>query len=192
MVKTYDYDGTKYYKSDTPKVIENINKNIEKLKGELLTNDKNIFSYFKQVAKAKGKEKELDEFYSQYYLVNEQYDKDMEFYKQLINATSFFQIITPPDKIIKNMKEVLWLEKTFKEKLKTLMENKALMKETHNSKPDDFEYYMSNDLVYFEKERYNDKNVHSFYNTMHYYQILLNKYFFITKKNLLEFQATLI
>lgn len=191
-VKTFDYDGQKYYSKDAKNLIVKIEKEIETIKNKITENDANIYTYFFNQAKLQGKENELKNNYINYFKVDEEYDKKFELYTTLVNSTIFISEITPFEQIESNLKNISKLENDLKVEINTLLTNKDLETELTKQIKENFEKYLSKEWIYFTNENYNNDNLQVLFASINDFKYLISRNYFLTKSSLLNFQIELL
>jgi hypothetical protein len=105
-IKTFDYDGQKFKAKESSTLIPKIENEKEALKNEITNNDIGIYNYFYHLAKGKGLETELKSKYSTFFENDKDYDKKLEIYFDLLNATEFVNNVTPFEQINSNFKNL--------------------------------------------------------------------------------------
>lgn len=191
-IKTFDYDGQKYSSKDANILITQLEKDAENLKNNIHENDKNIYVYFLKKTKTEEQKNELKNSYKNYFSVDKEYDKIFELYNNINNSTNFVSVVTPFDQIETNFSNLKTLETELKVEIKKMLNNDILQPEISKTMKDNFESYLSNELNYFSNENYDNENLKILFRALNDSKYLLSRNYFLTKKNLLNYQIQLL
>jgi len=191
-ISTFDYDGKKYKRKDCEPLINNLCNTLEEINNNIIQNDKHIFSYFSNLEKQKGFPQKLKELYKSFFDFDSEYPALEKIYFQLQNALEFVNYNIPIDTIKDNFSELKPLEKDFKNKIKALMVDKRFENEIKKEIKENFDKYLSKDWIYFGATIYYDENLMMLQKTLHCYIYLLENRYFLFKKELLDYQETLL
>lgn len=191
-MKTFDYDGQKYNSKDAGLLIPKIEKEKEDLKNEITKNDIDIYSYFYNLAKQKGLEKDIQAKYDGFFKMDKEHDAKFEIYMNLLNETGFISTITPFEQIKANIKKLNKLEKEFKKEIEILLNNDICKEEITPLIKENFDMYLKENWVYFSNESYIDYELEILFKAINNYGYILSREYFIAKRDLLNFQIELV
>lgn len=193
-LKTFSYNNLKYKSKQAREIIEIINNSIQDLEIEIKAHKNEIFRYFYTLAKESKQEDRLLTLYYDFSGYESQIDENIVFYNSLLEKTTFIMQQTPFDIIAKNLLLLKSDEKKLKNKLKDLLKSEILIGDLDSSTIDKLNTYINNELPYFniETQRYNDENLELLFGAIQYLYLLNNIKHFNHKKELLDFQASLV
>ena len=190
-IKTFDYDGKKYRRIEANELATQLNNKLDKLSGTLLENDKNIYVFFKKREIKKGQDN-LDRLYKRFFDFDSEFDTKLQLFSDIHQKLEFINQTTPIEEIQANFRHLTSLERRLKNEIKMIMENTLYAPEITNSIRDNLELYLSKDWQYFGKQTYFENNLKMLFEALQNYSHLLSKGYVIQKKELLDYQTTLI
>ncbi|ROI01215.1 hypothetical protein EGI16_18715 [Chryseobacterium sp. G0240] len=185
VLKTFDYDGQKYDSSEAHKLIPKINDAIEEVKHQIRQNDSDIYNYFLSTEHHDKK----NEFIQAYQLLAEfdhQYEEKLIVYTDMCKATAFMSTQTLFDQIKHNFNSMKPFEEKLKSEIRTYLEGDTASADLNEQDVKDMNYYIQNDLIYFNNGQYLETNIQLLMNAMNIYPYLLSRKYFRMKKNLLD------
>lgn len=191
-VKTFDYEGKKYSVADTYTLIGYLDEEIKKYEDILKKKDVLIFEYFLNNALIHGHIEGFKNRSIAYQELKIQLDMQQEVFRNLSESTAFIHKTTPFDDIINNMLLVKKFEMPFKEQIKLMLESDIYKESIDIKMKEHFEEYIGNDWIYFANSHYFDKELDSLFTVLSDYYSLVYQVHFKVKKDLLEFNLTLI
>lgn len=190
-IKTFDYDGKKYKAKEAQLVVDNLTRKAEENNQKLKENDIEIFKFFYSVAKQKSENYKLIKLYKELNETRDNYNKKLEIYFSMFDDFSFVYEKLEYEAIAKKMNQFKSTEHTFKQSLKSLLENELyqnVITPEYNNKCLD---YLSKDLIYFDNIYFDDaialKN-----EIASIYLYILQRSYFLKHKEILDFQSSLI
>ncbi|UQB68769.1 M48 family metallopeptidase [Epilithonimonas zeae] len=190
-IKTFDYDGRKYKAKEAKILIPKLDEQIKNLQEEITQNDINIYNYFLKLAKDKNQEFELIQSFSEYYDYNKNYGDKFSFFAELSKALDFVSTTTPFERITRNFLKLKPLETKLKQELQEIIQNPLLKEEISEQNRKDLEYYINNDLIYFNQNEYLNTNLQHLFFAVNSYHFYIARKFFLLKKDLLQKMASL-
>lgn len=191
QVKTFDYDGKKYKRNESKKVISTLEKELEKLNEQIKQNDIEVFKYFKAIEKD-SKTDLLEEKYKRFFEFENEFNYKVGLYANLSNKLQFLHRVTPFEEIRNNFLKIEPLEIELKKEIKEILNDNLYQEELTEEIKDNFNLYLPKRLKYFENEIYFEENLMIFQNSMNAYVFLLSRGFFLLKKELLDYQEELL
>lgn len=190
-IKTFDYDGNKYKAAEAKKLLPKLDDEIKSLKEKVTENDINIYHYFLKKSKEQSKEYEFRTYYSDFINYEASYEEQFKLYLELNEAYSFVSVTTPFEQIKKNFRKHISLESKLKDELKIILANPLLEDDINEEARKDLQYYVDNQLVYFNNNEYfNDDLQHLFF-AINSYQYYIARNYFLLKKRLLDQMSAL-
>ena len=190
IIKTFDYDGKRYQKTDADNLIAQLNTELENLYEQITGNDMLIYEFFNKID-IQNNSNELAELYQEFFAFDKTFDTNYDIYIELSNELRFVNANTPFEQINTNLKRIKPIEATLKSALKEIMENPNCQSEISEEIRANSVIYLSKELVYFKDNAYNNDNLNIFYQALHNYAFLMSRVYFLTKKKLLNYQEGL-
>lgn len=187
-IKSFDYDGQKYNSNEAQNIIQKLETEINEARENIKKNDIKIYKYFLNKAFKNGNNNVLKEKYFNFSEQDSQYDKKIELYNSFVKATEFINVTTTFEQIKINFELISKLEIDLKIEIKSIIEDKELANEISKEMMDNFENYLSKEWIYFSDENYNSDNLQMLFMTINSYNYLLSRKYFLTKKDLLNYQ----
>ncbi|MCC6411593.1 MAG: M48 family metalloprotease [Saprospiraceae bacterium] len=191
-IKTFDYEGIKYKVNEAESLIPKLQTSLEKLSESIAENDRAIFVFFHSLAQKQGKEDVLLEKYRLYFEYDKDYDRRYKIYFDLAKALEFVNVTTPFEQISHNFTQIRPLEVRLKQELQSLFKNPWFVKEINPDTRTNFDNYLSQDWVYFKADAYEEDVLAMLFAANNDYRYLINRAYFLMKKDLLAFQITLV
>ena len=165
---------------------------IEKIKDEIAENDNQIYFYFLKLANNQNKREELKSKYSKLFTMDEEYDAKIDLFVKMINASEFIHHVNTYDVINKNMSLLKSEEEIFRNQIEKILENNLYRPAITIEMRAAFNKYLSEDWVYFSNNQYMEESLKLLSESMTNYQVVISKAFFLTKKELLDYQVQLL
>ena len=191
-VKTFDYDGVKYKQNECENLLISLNKQLEKLNEQIKQNDINIFRFFKYREQILSKQEEIEKYYNEFFDFDKEFDIQSELLTKLTNELSFVNKETPFEQISINFRKVEDIETHFKIGIKNVLSDNKFSEEITTEIKENLESYISNKRIYFINESYIDDNLFILFTAINNYGTLITKKYSTLKKNLLDYQVSLI
>lgn len=191
VVKTFDYDGTKYKWKDAVALTTQLQEEKNILSNKIIENDNKIYDYFLNKAKLLHKETELNQKYANFFSEDERYDTRLELYNKLDEATNFISVSTPFEEIEINLKKVYKLEIELRVEINKLLECNLLQKEITIDIKECFDKYLMKNWVYFNNNEYDNEAIKIFYAALNNFKYLSSQNYLVHKLDLLNFQISI-
>lgn len=191
-VHTFDYDGRKYSTEAAPKLLTKMVHESEELKHRIAWHDIQIYRSFYEVAERKGKQEELKLAYMAFFLMDKVYEKKGERYIAFRRTLEFMNTTTPLEEIENNLRAIAADEAEIKEDFRQLLANELLRDEITPGIAENSKKYCENDLVYFSNPSYNNDAISILMTALRDYAYVNARYYFLSKKQLLNFQIGLL
>jgi Zn-dependent protease with chaperone function len=190
-IKSFDYDGKKYKKSESVQLANNLTTELEKLSNQVKQMDMTIFKFFHQLEQQQGKVPELENLYKSFFNYDEEFRTKYATYIEISDGLQFIPFTTPIETIKMNFLHILPVENILKREIKSMLDNEIYRSEMTADMKDNFEMYISREWTYFGNQSYFDKNLEMLYKALNNYAYLLKRRYFILKKNILKYQEEL-
>ncbi len=97
-----------------------------------------------------------------------------------------------PTDICHRVKSLRAKEDELKIEIKILLEDPVLLPEISNDIKQTLEKYVSNTLLYFVANTYQEENMNLLMKSLKHYAFLISRKHFLIKKSLLQFQESLV
>ena len=191
-VKTFDYDGKKYRRKESQKLVSQLSLELEQVNGQIAEHDLRIFTFFRKQEQEQHGTDQLDELYREYFAFDKVFDEKYEVYTKLSKELEFVSATTPFDEIRANFRRILPLEEQLKEEIKVLLEDSSYEAEITKDTKESFDRYLSKQWKYFGNETYFDENLEVLFTAMNNYAYLMSRGYFLLKKKLLNYQTSLV
>lgn len=191
-VKTFDYDGKRYKRSEAKDLIEKLNLEKEELLAKIEANDKLIFDYFSNYPADPDAAEKLKVLYKEFIAFDKIYESDMQIFIELNNGLQFTQVTTPYETIKSNFYNLLPLEEAFKKAIGELIEMPRIEAKVTEEMLRNFDLYLSNNWSYFIDEEYKQDKLDMLYSALNDFSYLLNTAHFELKRRVLVFQEDLL
>jgi len=190
-IKSFDYDGRKFKAKEAKNLIPKLDEQVKNLQEGITQNDINIYHYFLNLAKNKNQEFELRQSFSSFYNYDKNYEEKFGLFAELSKDLDFVSTTTPFERITKNFAKLKPLETKLKQELSEIIDNPLLKEEINEQNRKDLEYYINNDLIYFNKNEYLNTNLQQLFFAVNSYHFYIGRQFFLLKKELLQRMALL-
>ncbi|AZA80754.1 hypothetical protein C1637_11975 [Chryseobacterium lactis] len=190
VLKTFDYDGNKYTSKEAKKLIPEIENSIKEIKILIQQNDSDIYNYF--ISNENDDKKK--EFVQAYQLLADydlQYDEKSNIYMEIAAATAFMNAKTAFDQIRQNFKNLKPLEEKLKNAIRPYLESSTIALDLDEQDIKDLNYYLDNELVYFNNDQYMESHLQLLMKAMNTYPYLISRKYFRMKKTLLDIMKDL-
>lgn len=191
-IKTFDYDGKKHNRKDAPELVAALHQELMALEQQIADNDRNIYTYFKQLENTKGGAPKLEQLYSDLFGLDATFETKFELYTKMQQKLQFLSVVTPHEEIQSNFRHLTSLERELKKELQAFLEDPKLASEITEPIRENIEKYLSKEWAYFGKQSYFDDNLAVLMQALSNYSFLLGRSYFVVKKALLDYQVSLL
>ncbi|NOU59081.1 M48 family metalloprotease [Marinifilum caeruleilacunae] len=191
-IKSFDYDGVKYGSKQAIDLVEKLILEKKDLYDQIIANDIKIFHFFKQLEESLNRTSLIGKLYSDFFEYDKIYDRKYTVYERLLEGLNFTNFVTPFDKIRENFRKIYKLELDLKREVKDVLDDSKYQEEISDEMRSNFELYLSKDWQYFREESYLEDNLAILFATINDYGYLISRGYFITKKELLDYQVHLL
>ncbi len=191
-IKTFDYLGISYTSKDADRVIETIEGEIAAAKADMDKFDKDIFTFFYSCANTAELKQQLVEKYRKLFLVDKTVLIEYDLYNDIIADVSLLYQKMTINKIYDTVNSIYAKEKKLKPRLQALLKEDELLLFIKRQYKTDIEKYAWEKFVYFDDPKYDNGALKILRNALQAYVSIISAYSFDAKKDLLDFQLTLI
>ena len=191
-VKTFDYDGDKYNYKIAGKLAIVLADELILAKEKIKEHDIAIYRYFLCLAEQKNTAEILKQHYSTFFNFEKEYDDMSEVYNKISNASAFMHQTTPFDVIEKSIGLLYSIEPDFKTHIETVLKGAKYQALLTDEIKTAFEKYVSKEWRYFYVNKYDDDESRILFEAMNHYSLILGNTYFTAKKELLNYQVSLI
>ncbi|WP_343534121.1 M48 family metallopeptidase [Pedobacter sp.] len=189
-IKTFEYDGVKYVKTDIYELLPKLEKELLDIKAALVINDESIYHYFKQEAAKNSSGDYFTGKYQTFLEFDKIYDEALTIYNRVADETSFIQITTPFAEIRENLLKFARTESQLKTQMTFLLALPYVNVDLALKEKVDA-YLSKHALIYFTGNSYNDDELEILFGAANAFKEILYQNYFEVKKNLLEEMARL-
>jgi len=190
-LKTFDYDGQKYKVSEAALVSKKVADEVEKNKKILSKNDLNIYHSFLKKSEIQKSEEQYKILYRDYFKADKIWEKQIGLYTDIIEKFSFAYETTPFEQISLKLKTFYATEKEFKKELSNMLNDSFFKEAITETLQKDCSHYINNDFIYFSENAYIETEINSKNAAVSHYLYLLQQNYYLKKKQLLQFKASL-
>lgn len=190
-IKTFDYDGKKYKSQEAKTLIPKLENQIKTLNEEITQNEINIYHYFVGLAKTQNMEYEMRNQFFEFYEYDKVYEEKFNLFTELSKALDFVSTTTPFEQIKKNFFNLKPLETKLKAELKDILSNPFLNEEINENNRKDLQFYIDNDLLYFNQNQYMEHHLQQLFFAVNSFHFYIGRKYFLMKKELLNKMASL-
>ncbi len=191
-IKTFDYDGLRYKKKEVTALVDQLNNQLSLLNDKLKEHDVQIYLYFLNAEKGRQKEPMLTKLYTDFYEFDLTFDLMYNVYLKIVNELNFINVPTPKAQIELNFETIQSLEIELKKNIKDLLVSYKYPSEITTEIKENFQKYLDSEGRYFNGTFYLENNLQVLYAAVNSYSYLLSKSYFLTKKELLNYQESLL
>ncbi|MCE7055887.1 M48 family metalloprotease [Algoriphagus sp. AGSA1] len=192
VIKSFDYRGKRYKKSEARSVMKLIKERIATLKNQLAIHDQKIFSFFAHRERELHKPPLLEGYYAGLVNLDKEQSENQKLISELNARLEFTSYNTPFVKIKSNFREIKKDEAKLKEKINSLLEDNRFEKLLSAELVGIFEQYISKEWEYFGNEIYYQDNLNLLLNSLEGFSNLQSMMGFMMKKGMLEYQESLL
>lgn len=191
-VKTFDYDGIKYKRKESKKLIPILQQKVKDIQQVLQQHDEQIFIFFAQLERQKSVEPQLKERYKAILVEDEVDEKRKATFLEVESRVGFIGQELELYEIENKFKVLYPREKAWKEQIKGLLQEPLLVDSISTEIREGFEQYLAEDLKYIGRSRYYENNLKLLFGSLQAFPFLIGRLHFLKKKALLEYQVSLL
>lgn len=189
---SFDYDGKKYKRSECKQLISQLESRLDEMKEVVQKNDLAIFQYFYEQESQRNSASKLKGLYEVFFDFMKTYYESSLAHEQFTRGFQFIcnQAISKDTRGL--FKELKKIEADFKNKIEMTTSNENYRNKISEKEVAILENYISTDLSYFGITMYDQENIDILNEAIQCFLSLLSDLFFKLKKELLEYQASLL
>lgn len=193
-VKTFEFDGKKYKKSDCDTLIPQLKNELADTEARLVAADAKVISFFINAARAQGIGERLKERYSELFQVTKSTEGDLENYRKVIeDIHPIYYNNLPFTEIQTIMVKVKNTELVIKDRLRELTQDDGpLTSFLKDDEKNTIAQYLSKGYEYFKAPNFDNEALDLFNQAMNIYQNAVSERSFSMKKELLNWQLSFL
>lgn len=191
-VKIFHYDGIRYRQKDAGDLAEKLKGAMMHLSERILENDIRLFHFFKQKEAEQSLPENLVQYYRSFFAFDKEFDTKNNLYVRMYNGLQFISATTPYEVIKHNLQKIKQDEDILKQEIKEMLNERILQPEITPAIRENFEKYITEEWIYFDGQVYLDDNLSILFGAINNYSHLLSRKYFLIKKELLDYQESLI
>lgn len=191
-IKSFDYDGVKFSRKDSLQVKNKLDAEAALIAEQVQQNDAAIFRYFLHLEESLARSAALEEMYRSFFDFQQTLAPRKELYTRLTSDLEFIQHSLPAEQIMQHFTGIRKQEDELKSNLKELVEQELMQDQVSVSKQKILDEFMPERLVYFDGNVYSSENLNKLFDAMDVYNHLLDRYYFLKKKEILDYQVSLV
>lgn len=190
QIKTFEYDGKKYFANEAGKVKLIAEQRLEVLNAEIEENDLHFLHYLDSKTDSETRNI-LNGRIKSYITTEESFEKYLAAFQEFLPYISFMSVTLPVEEIRKKRFELIEHEKDFKEMLTEFLYKSEFKKTMKAEDFTLFQTYIDSKNKYFEFDRYIDSELQMLSDVFDKFTETLSTHFYDTKKDLLDHEADL-
>lgn len=191
-IKTFDYDGTRYRRSQIDELRVLLKSELDKLNETITQHDAVIYQSFLFLEQQQQAPPALTARYSDFFAYNDSFDVKYELYVQLMSGLSFVAERTGYEQIQINFTALKPREEQLKQELSSMLQDTLYGESLNDASRQRIRAYINNSNEYFSGTAYNDESLELLYAALRSYLQLLQKGFLETKRRLCSYQVQLL
>lgn len=191
-VKTFDYDGVKYKKTDAEALQEQLKKDLDMINLRIDENDRNVYRQLLFVAAQQGRSADVKEAYRSLFAYDQSLDARLETCRAIWNQLLFIYEATPHKVIRSNFEQLKPMEQEFKAQLSDILEDPLFEAARTSEINNTLRQYLENKQPYYILDHYDDAVLKLLLDSLNHYGFLIGRGYFILKQRLLQKQADLL
>ena len=191
-IKSFNYEGYKYKTAEAEVLIKKIQIEKEVIQVEITENDINIYNFFYNQSKLRGKENELKSIYLHFFNQDEICDNRVKLYNEFVEATNFLRVETSRQHLATYFRILSKIEIKLKSEIKNILETSSLEKEITESIRNNFDKYLARNWCYSANEISDQEYLEVLFTAVNSYNYLISRTYFIEKQNLLNYQISIL
>lgn len=191
-IKTFEFDGTKYKKSDAPEMLKKVEAEKDELQNRIVKTEKSLFLFFIHKAKPDDQQTLLN-CYKQYFKASEDLEKAIKNYTSVSDLiTPFYHGSVPAWKAREIINSTHKIEKDIKPHIMEVFKEAFEMKYLEENELDRLQNYFSQDRDYMDNEGLNNIELDSLNEGLTYYINMMHRRHFSILKDLLDKQLEIL
>jgi len=191
-VKTFDYDGKKYKRTDALNLIFNLDKELGETQKKIEENDINIYKFFFNLANKKEKGKELEDIYVTLFAEDKECERRLGIYNKFVELSNALRMAKGDNQVESTFREISHLEIDLRKELRIFIDNPALTGEITKAMRDNFDKYLEKNWSFSKNNISDQEYLETLFTAINNFYILTLRSFFIAKLNLLNYQVGLL
>jgi Zn-dependent protease with chaperone function len=190
-IKSFDYDGIKYKQNQAADLAKKLLTEQELLNVFLNENDKRIYAYFLNKEMNEGSIPKLNILYQDLFNYEKEFNDRYKPYLDMINKVQPLFYAQTNDDVTIALGRLGSQETSFKEHIRELLDNPTYQTSISDEIRENFDLYVSKKWYYFGYEGFIQYEIDILLSALNNYTNVLNRRYFLIKKELLDYQAGL-
>ena len=191
-IRSFDFKGIKYYPKDAENIKEQLISELKEKEASLAKLDKNAFRMFYKAASTDELKKQLIAHYEKVFKYQTEAIQDFANYNTVMNAVSPVYTTMSYSNIYTAVNHIYDVEKDIKPHMAEVLSELNTKPFINELQAATLDKYLKNKLVYFLEPKYDNEALGTLNSAMNIYIDVLYKRNHQFKKDLFDFQLTLI
>jgi len=191
-IKSFDFKGVKYYPKDAANIKEQLTNELKEKENKLVDLDKNVFRMFYKAASTEDEKKQLITHYEKVFKYQADAQQDFGNYNMMMNAIQPVYTTMSYSNIYSAVNHIYDVEKDIKPRITEVLAETGTQPFIDEAQATALDKYLKNKLVYFLEPKYDNQALSTLNNAMGIYVDVLYRRNHQFKKDLFDFQLTLI
>ena len=191
-INSFDFRGIKYYPKDAANIKKQLSEELNEKEERLTELDKNIFRMFYKAASTDGQKKELVDYYDKVFKYQTDATIDYGNYNMMMNAVQPVYTQMSYSNIYSVVNKIYELERDVKPRMTEVLKESNIKPFINETQRAILDTYLNNKWVYFLEPKYDSNALAVLNNGFNTYVNVLARRNFKFKKDLFDFQLTLI
>ncbi|MEW6469705.1 MAG: M48 family metallopeptidase [Bacteroidota bacterium] len=191
-IKTFEYDGIRYRADDCLELISRLKKTLTTKEEELKKLESAIYRFFYLKAEALGRQGELEAKYRNVFLISAESEPDVKMHAEFVQSLSFTHHELPFEAIQENMYQVKIKENKLRLRMKHFISDAKYLSYLKEDDKKAMDKYLSKEWTYFSQTAYDEQALKIMYEGVNAFHQSVFHAAFGSKKDLLDFQASLL
>ncbi|MFP9099332.1 M48 family metallopeptidase [Flavobacterium sp. RHBU_24] len=190
-VKSFDYDGKRYSKTDIDSLLPELEKQLQQFKAAIDDNNTKIVQYFYSKARLKGTAEEYKLLLDTYISFNDFQATAFTCINNVYKHVQFLNTSTVINEIENNLRRLFPHELKLKEVMQQYISEAAYKDYIPEETVQKIQQYLDKNYIYFAGGTYNQNALGILFDALRLFNESVSKQFFTHKKDFLDFQAGL-
>jgi Zn-dependent protease with chaperone function len=191
-IKTFVFKGVSYSAKDAGSVIETINQQINAANAQMADFDQQVFIFFCRRAATQELKNELIYKYQRIFDIRRESMKDYDRYNDIMTDLAKCYHKMSFNAIYDTVNSIYQKEKNFKPRLQEFINREEFKPYLTEQTREAIQAYINTKHIYFSEPSYNNASLHVLNETLNTYVSILDTYNLDIKKDLLDFQLSLL
>ncbi len=191
-ISSFDFKGIKYYPKDASNIKDQLSNELKEKEAVVVDLDKNAFRMFYKVASTDELKKQLITHYEKVFKYQTDAIQDFGNYNMMMNAIRPVYTTMSYSDIYATVNRIYELEKDIKPRMTEVLAEPNTQLFINESQAENLDKYLKGELVYFLEPKYDNQALSTLNSAMNIYIDVLYRRNHQFKKDLFDFQLTLM